>query len=175
VTSQTQPVTPVVQAPPIQAPAIVAEPTPAPVSPTLTAAPNPTRAPFADPRLNDLSVILVAARPIESRPDPTIGVQGDFRASLAEGRSLTLRTPPSVSETGARLASSPTVALDPADTGGTGGQVIAAGLDILAAAGKRVILPGLLSIDPELVRRSQLRDDPRNLEVPEVNEEPLMD
>jgi hypothetical protein len=53
--------------------------------------------------------------------------------------------------------------------------VVASNLDALGGVGKRVLIPGLLLTDPELARRGLFREDIRDLIVPEINEEPLLD
>jgi hypothetical protein len=75
---------------------------------------------------------------------------------------------------GAPLASAPTVKVDPADTGGVGGQVIAA----FGASGgqSRVILRGLLIDSTVIPGRRREEDEPLLSQQPsQMNEEYLLD
>ncbi|MFY7961257.1 MAG: beta strand repeat-containing protein, partial [Elsteraceae bacterium] len=163
------PVTPVAPSAPTTPPVVTAD-LPAPQPP---AAPSP---PVVGPGIKDqLNGILLANQPTDNRLDLTMNLNGGRGAGGLFGVQLGPRTPPVVAETGARLASAQTILLDAADAAGSGGQVVASNLDVFGGAGKRVVIPGLLLTDPELARRGLFREDIRDLIVPQINEEPLLD
>jgi hypothetical protein len=119
----------------------------------------------------------------------TDGKAGEFSAqrqlSLVAATAVGALIPPSpsvVSATGAPLASSSTIKLDPADTGGASGQVIARSIDgnaglaagtAIGSAGTTTVLPGLLVQAP---RTPPPRGEPPLADQPStINEEVFLD
>jgi hypothetical protein len=83
-------------------------------------------------------------------------------------------TPPSVQGTGAPLASSQTIKVDPIDAGGANGQVIAVAVG--GGGGSTVILPGLLTERRIGAARNGIGSEPPLAQQPsQMNEEPMLD
>lgn len=83
-------------------------------------------------------------------------------------------TPPSVQGTGAPLASSQTIKVDPIDAGGANGQVIAVAVG--GGGGSTVILPGLLIERRIGAARNGIGSEPPLAQQPsQMNEEPMLD